>query len=841
MSYVIDFHDALAVDRKVAGGKAANLAYLVQSGFPVLEGLMITTSAYHEFLTDIDINSENQMESIKRATFPDDLYDMIFSALTESNWLNTPLAIRSSATLEDSSSASFAGLYDTYLNVKGMEEVCSAIQNCWASNFSQHVRHYQQTKQIESSAVAILIQPMVNAICSGIVFTANPITGKQNEIIVHAVSGLGEGLVSGTKNPNEWVVSNGNTQCLNSTLEKVISEQKVLELAELAERIAQQFGSPQDIEWSMDEEQIYILQARPMIFLTEAYTTEEEIPAGYWEREISHYPLPLAPLNESIFLPIINQSFRHAFELVPLLIETIELRNIGGYIYKRVVPLGGKERSPPPDWLMFILVRLIPILRKQMRKCEQSIDEDRSFKVIQKWMVQDKPHIIQCNEKFKSKQLSHMSCEELQGHLSELIEFLKICNRTHMEINWGGSSILGEFSFVCRDLLGWDVSKALELLNGLSEKSSDPSRALWELTKQVKQRPVLLRILESNSEFKLQEIKSIDEAWFQQFEHYLQEYGYRTISYDFSDPTYMEIPDMVLQFIIDQINKDYNPIVDAIKLREQREARLNEARQSLKQKPHDLERFTTALQRAELTYPLREEHGFYDLSVPLALIRMTLLEAGYRFVQRGFLIEKKDVFYLERDELQALFDRTDQPLSYKDAIRLRQEKRKWLMSHQEPISYGTEPAIPSFKALPKKARLAHETMMWMLDQVFSSEFTQENEDQIRGIPASTGIYTGTVRIVYNESQFDKIQTGDVLVCPITSPSWSVLFSSIGALITDSGGILSHSAIIAREYRIPTVVATGSATQLLEDGQMVTVNGNTGQVIIVKTGKEVINL
>ncbi len=753
MSYVIDFHDALAVDRKVVGGKAANLAYLTQSGFPALEGLMLTTSAYDEFLSNIDIHGEKPMESIKTATFPPDLYDMILSALTDANWLNIPLAIRSSATLEDAASASFAGLYDTYLNVKGMEAVCSAIQNCWASNFSQHVLHYQQTKKVKSSAVAILIQPMVKAICSGIAFTANPVTGKQNEIIVHAVSGLGDGLAAGTKEPNEWVVKSGIAKCLSSTSQDVIFERKILELAELAKRIEQQFGSPQDIEWSMDEEQLYILQARPMTILTEPHTKEDDIPAGYWEREISHYPLPLTPLHESIFLPIINQSFRSAFELVPLLIETIELRNIGGYIYKRVVPLGGKEGSPPPDWLMYILVRLIPMLRNQMKKCEQSVDEDRSFKVIQKWTMQDKAQIIQGIEIFKTKNLTYMSFEELQDHVNELIEFLKIGNRTHMELNWGISSILGEFSFVCRDLLGWDASKAFELLNGLSEKSSDPSRALYELTKQVKRRPDLLRILESSSEFKLHEMKSIDEAWFHQFEQYLQEYGYRTISYDFSESTYMEIPDRVLQFILDQINKDYNPEGDATELRKQREARLSEARQTLKQRPRDLERFTTALHRAELTYPLREEHGFYDLSVPLALIRMAMLEVGSRFVQRGFLIEKEDVFYLERDELQSLFQRTHQPLSYKETIGLRKEKRQWLMVNQEPMSYGTAPAIPSFKALPKKARFAHETMMWMLDQVFSSEFKQDEGNQIRGIPASTGIYTGTVRIVYNESHF----------------------------------------------------------------------------------------
>lgn len=122
-------------------------------------------------------------------------------------------------------------------------------------------------------------------------------------------------------------------------------------------------------------------------------------------------------------------------------------------------------------------------------------------------------------------------------------------------------------------------------------------------------------------------------------------------------------------------------------------------------------------------------------------------------------------------------------------------------------------------------------MIWMLEQVFTAPPYQANEGEIQGIGASAGIYTGPVRIVYNEAQFHQIRAGDVLVCPITSPVWSVLFSSLGALITDTGGVLSHSAIIAREYDIPTVVATGNATERLQDGQLVTVNGTTGLVIL----------
>jgi phosphohistidine swiveling domain-containing protein len=245
------------------------------------------------------------------------------------------------------------------------------------------------------------------------------------------------------------------------------------------------------------------------------------------------------------------------------------------------------------------------------------------------------------------------------------------------------------------------------------------------------------------------------------------------------------------------------------------------------------ERFEQALERAEEAYPVREDNEFYTHSAPLGLIRFGVLEMGRRLTERGQIGERDDVFFLEMDEARkALLDGGDQAA----VVRRRKGERAWVLAHPGPLTYGKDPGPPpNFSVLPAEARMAMEGVLWYLDRVFAQELTRQAEEMdgaLHGIPASAGKYRGIVRVIMNESEFGKLEAGDVLVCPITSPVWSVLFPSIGALVTDTGGILSHPAIIAREYRVPAVVATGRATRVLRDGQTVLVDGSAGTVEVM---------
>ena len=213
--------------------------------------------------------------------------------------------------------------------------------------------------------------------------------------------------------------------------------------------------------------------------------------------------------------------------------------------------------------------------------------------------------------------------------------------------------------------------------------------------------------------------------------------------------------------------------------------------------------------------------------VQSALLRYLALEIGRRLVDRDQLNDAEDVFFLETaDARSALFDGAER----RETTRRAAGQRAWAIAHPGPHSYGQPPhGEPPFDMLPHPARLVNNAMMWGLAQLFGERWYAGDDNIVSGTAASSGRYTGTVRVVMGERDFGKIRPGDVVVCPVTSPAWSVVFPSMGALVTDMGGILSHPAIIAREHRIPAVVGTGNATDMLSDNQVVTVDGDTGTV------------
>jgi pyruvate,water dikinase len=214
--------------------------------------------------------------------------------------------------------------------------------------------------------------------------------------------------------------------------------------------------------------------------------------------------------------------------------------------------------------------------------------------------------------------------------------------------------------------------------------------------------------------------------------------------------------------------------------------------------------------------------------VPLALLRGALLEVGRRLSDAGTVTEVDDVFFLMLPEArQALVQGGD----LSGLVGSRRSDRTWALTQPGPASYGEPAPPPDFSGLPSAARLVHEATVWLIDQIIPAAANERRQGGpvIEGIAASGGRYTGPARVVRHEGELEKVQPGDVLVCPATSPAWSPVFPSIGALVTDTGGILSHAAIIAREFAIPAVVATGNATELLVDGQNVTVDGDTGRV------------
>jgi pyruvate,water dikinase len=329
-------------------------------------------------------------------------------------------------------------------------------------------------------------------------------------------------------------------------------------------------------------------------------------------------------------------------------------------------------------------------------------------------------------------------------------------------------------------------------------------------------------------------VLAADHGFAEAFAEYLREYGCRALSYELADPCLDEQPELVLALLRDQLGTGYDPDSAAEANRARRtEVRAEVGRLLAGRTDAERARFERVLERALQAYPVREENEFHTVSAPEALLRRTALQIGHRLAERELLDRPGDAFHLDADQLRAaLRDGVD----HRCETRTRAAERARALAHPGPTSYGPAPAPPpSLRWLPAEARLALKASLWVFQQIFGADSmcsSQRPGTALAGLAASAGSYTGPARIIRGEDEFDRLQAGDVLVCPATSPVWSMLFAGLGALVTDDGGMLSHQAIIAREYAIPAVVGTGDATSRLADGQLVTVDGTSGTVRVI---------
>jgi len=833
--FVVRLSELSSQDVERAGAKAANEAELLRAGFMVPDAIVLTTEAYEYFLKANDFKPDQEPEAILSASIPETTLEALHAGMAELG--GNPVAVRSSGVAEDLPGASFAGQYETILNVRGDESLQNAILRCWASAFSPRVVDYRDQQGLSSNGMAVLVQKMVPAEVAGVAFSANPVSGEREEVVVNAVRGLGERLVSGEASPDEWTAKNGQVQCQRAP-EDALKVDEVRAIAEMARRIETHFGRPQDIEWALADGKLYVLQARPITTLPneepELIPIPIEAPPGFWQMDAtraSDPPCPMMWLVPEVAEPGINLM---AAEF-GLLTEGQEFAVIGGWLYNRLKPLGGKE--PPavqlPKPIMQLLVRLVPMMRARIKKGVEAIRKDKAGRIIRQWHNEWLPELEGEIAHFRDMALGDLADTALIQHFEDVLGFTRKLIGYHALIGTSVNLILYELASTCQDLLGWDEAQSFELVSGTSYKSTEPAGQLYKLAQMAQERPAVGKLLEDINERTAGRLMEVDREFAEVFGNYQKNYGCRTLKLDIVNPSLAERPALTLSLIRDQIVNRYDPAKAEAELDQIRSRKATQAKAMLAEQPKALARFERVLERAQMAYPLREANQFYTFSAPMALIRYAVLEIGNRLADRGMIAERDDVFFLHKAEAcSALLEGGD----HRELVSRRKGEMAWARANPGPPYYGEPLAPPSFDFLPREPRLIMESLIWSFNQMMEYEGSKQEQkvgETLIGIPASAGQYTGLVRVIMDESQFHKIQPGDVMVCPMTSPVWSVLFPSIGALVTDTGGLLSHPAIIAREYRIPAVVATGNATSLLRDGEIVTVDGTKGIVDILR--------
>ena len=537
-----------------------------------------------------------------------------------------------------------------------------------------------------------------------------------------------------------------------------------------------------------------------------------DVPDGYWELEANENPQPISPMAESFFLEALTAGIRHVFAELGMLAETGEYRTIGGWVYLGIVPFAGDEQA----------------IAERLGRAQDAVATDLAGRYLQRWEDDWRPWLLRRRDELGRVDLTSLDDAALDDHLQEAMAFLFAATDVHILLHASNALMLGELTFACRDLLGWSEPQIFEMVSGLSPASTEPAQRLAALAEMARSRPAV-RVLLDDPASAVAKLGAADPEFEKAFQEYQRDFGDRAVRYEVIDPTIGECPEFVLRLVRDQIERPYDPAAVAARVASRQAETRAAARATLAERhPGERERFERLLARAERFYPVREDNEVWTQSVPLASVRRALLEVGRRLVEAGTVTEVDDVFFLTLTEArQGLAGNGD----LRGLVGNRRTERAWALAHPGPASYGPPPDPPDLSGLPPAAALVHEATAWLIDRILSPGASGRRQDGhvIEGIAASSGSYTGPARVVRHEGELEKVQPGDVLVCPATSPAWSPVFPGIGALVTDTGGILSHAAIIAREFAIPTVVATGNATDLFADGQTITVDGDAGRV------------
>ncbi len=854
---------------ETVGGKAINLAQMTKDGFRVPPAFAITVDAYDSFITDtglrerigaelskIDFDDEGSLSAgterirsmISSEDMPASLVGEIDTLLSE--YGDSYYAVRSSAVAEDLPDASFAGQQDTFLFIRAAD-VCRMAILCWASYWNERAVKYRHDTGIDhlSTGMAVVVQRMVSSDTSGVMFTVNPVDGS-DDVVIESAWGLGESIASGVITPDRFVLGrdgtvkersirhkvkgyflkDGSNQLIDiepSRMDSPSSDDGLLkDVLDLGLRLEEHFKAPQDVEWAVEDGVLYVLQSRNITTITDPEEHDDILWTRgygdeYWAdattpmffdvmgkmltKYVNHEGAKMLGYKDLTSGPLIKLHKSRAyfntwvlervFSYYPRFVRSKELLNY--------FPLKDQERiSKCPThmgkaaWSQVRVMFLDPD--------GSMLRTDRAYK---KWA---KGFMDVCKQ-FDDTDLTKITDQEL----FDLYKGVEKASIKHYQlIRYGMVSHSIATNLMIKNwLIKWiddkDGSYYAGLISGLeNNKTVETNIGYSEMAKTVRADPELKRRIDTmSSEEFVDWLETQDNRLKEQFDEFIETYGHRSNTREMYYPRWRE-------------NRPY--VVDVVRLLSQSESDLKELEQKRREERLVLEKevkrkirrsgvtgvfrcalYGVVLKLAQKYLTFRENQRFY-LDHILFRERLAILEMGRRLAERGVIPTKEDVFFLFEEEALDLF-----------------------------ISGSTEP-VKDIEA--RKAEFFKYTHILPPKFVkngvdFDDTIAIDSSNLVYGTASSPGVVTGRIHVIESIEGLSEIEDGDILVTSNTDPGWTAAFSRLGGLITETGGILSHGAVISREYRIPAVTAVMGATKLFKTGQTVTVDGNDGIIYL----------
>jgi len=884
-----------------AGGKGANLSRLARAGFPVPGGFLVTTRAYQAFVAYNDMEgsilaclpggeeldpasletaSDQILALFTSAKMPEDLAEELLETYTR---LGEPaVAVRSSATAEDLPGMSFAGQQDTFLNVVGKPSLLKSVVECWASLWTARAIGYRTRNHVphHGAALAVVVQKMVESQVSGVLFTANPVSGLRSEMVIDATFGLGEALVSGKVEPDHYVVDEKHGLILARTLgakalsihgqagggtiirqndlasRQALPDEQILALAHLGQQVADLYGFPQDIEWAVAEDKLYLLQSRPItsLFPTPQGMPPEPLKVMFSFAAVQGMSDPVTPLGGDA-LKSIFATGAGMFGIRATTETQTVLYSAGERLWVNITTL--LRNSVGRRFINFALGLVEPTAQQALKEIQNDprLQPGRpgirlyAMGQIARFFVPLAGNVLLnlLSPRLRRERILkngeavledlRTRCASIRGdryeRLAAQASLLKVTADDRLP-----QTLILFISGVASGMASWNLLNSLaaglpeeeaggstnwhdlilEVTRGMPHNpTSEMDLVLWQMARTIRQDAPSMQAMTGLSAPELAEgykNGNLPALLLRTLGQFLEKYGGRGLaeidmgrSRWAEDPTYVfatlgsylqiedgdQAPDVVFARGAENASKAIDQLTSALRKTHRGWIKARMAR------------FLAG--RARELMGLRESPKFFAVRM-MWIIRSELLKTGAEFVQAGELGRADDLCYLSPDDISAFAAREQRDWRTLIAVR-RETYRAELLRRQVP------------RLLLSDGRAFYEGINQSAGEAGS----------LAGSPVSPGTSEGKVRVVLDPRQA-HLEKGEILVCPGTDPSWTPLFLSAAGLVMETGGMMTHGAVVAREYGIPAIVGVDRVTHRLRTGQRIRIDGSTGKILLL---------